>query len=178
MGQWVKWVSFLDGSCGPWIDALSLMTHLHIYRRPGGKYWQSTVGFMTHVTCRLTAKNRVQLRNPTLGNRDARMRYLYFFTACILCGRRNRPGCRWLLLGRVSCRTTACGSSVLSRATTASTCVEWRTRSVHTRPRRESPYSVRTAPVSLSLTEYCVPFFSRPRSEGWPHCGRTFSIYP
>jgi len=26
-------------------------------------------GFMTHVTCRLTAKNRVQLRNPTLGNR-------------------------------------------------------------------------------------------------------------
>ena len=24
---------------------------------------------MTHVTCRLTAKNREQLRNPTLGNR-------------------------------------------------------------------------------------------------------------
>jgi len=24
---------------------------------------------MTHVTCRLTAKNRKQLRNPTLGNR-------------------------------------------------------------------------------------------------------------
>jgi len=24
---------------------------------------------MTHVTCRLTAKNRNQLRNPTLGNR-------------------------------------------------------------------------------------------------------------
>jgi len=28
-----------------------------------------TAGFMTHVTCRLTAKNRDQLRNPTLGNR-------------------------------------------------------------------------------------------------------------
>ena len=28
-----------------------------------------TVGFMTHVTCRLTAKNRDQLRNTTLGNR-------------------------------------------------------------------------------------------------------------
>ena len=28
-----------------------------------------TAGFMTHVTCRLTAaKNRDQLRNPTLGN--------------------------------------------------------------------------------------------------------------
>jgi len=31
--------------------------------------WQNTAGFMTHVTCRLTAKNRDQLRNPTLGNR-------------------------------------------------------------------------------------------------------------
>ena len=28
-----------------------------------------TAGFMTHVTCKLTAKNRDQLRNPTLGNR-------------------------------------------------------------------------------------------------------------
>ena len=26
-------------------------------------------GFMTYITCRLTAKNRDQLRNPTLGNR-------------------------------------------------------------------------------------------------------------
>ena len=28
MGQWVKWVSFLDGSYGSWVDALSPMTHL------------------------------------------------------------------------------------------------------------------------------------------------------
>jgi len=28
-----------------------------------------TAGFMTHVTCRLIAKNRDQLRKPTLGNR-------------------------------------------------------------------------------------------------------------
>ena len=28
-----------------------------------------TARFMTHVTCRLTTKNRDQLRNPTLGNR-------------------------------------------------------------------------------------------------------------
>jgi len=28
-----------------------------------------TAGFMTYVTYRLTAKNRDQLRNPTLGNR-------------------------------------------------------------------------------------------------------------
>jgi len=30
-------------------------------------YWL-TVGFMTRVTCTMTAKNRDQLRNPTLGN--------------------------------------------------------------------------------------------------------------
>jgi len=31
--------------------------------------WQPTAGFMTRVTCRLTAKNRDQLQDPTLGNR-------------------------------------------------------------------------------------------------------------
>jgi len=30
--------------------------------------WQPTTRFMTHIICRLTAKNRDQLRNPTLGN--------------------------------------------------------------------------------------------------------------
>jgi len=34
-----------------------------------GKQWQLTARFMTHVTCRLTAKNWHQLRNRTLGNR-------------------------------------------------------------------------------------------------------------
>ena len=29
----------------------------------------NTAGFMTHVNCMLTGKNRDQLRNPTLGNR-------------------------------------------------------------------------------------------------------------
>ena len=32
-------------------------------------WWQSTVGFMIHATCWLTAKNRDELWNPTLGNR-------------------------------------------------------------------------------------------------------------
>jgi len=32
---------------------------------------------MTHVNCRLTAKNRDPLRNPTLGNRE--WDYLYLF---------------------------------------------------------------------------------------------------
>jgi len=29
----------------------------------------TAAGFMTHVTCRLTVKNRDQLLNPTVGNR-------------------------------------------------------------------------------------------------------------
>jgi len=32
--------------------------------------------------------------------------------------------------------------------------------------------------VILSVGMRSVVFFSRPRSEGWPHHGRTFSIYP
>jgi len=36
-------------------------------------------GFMTHVTCRLTDKNRDQLRNPTLGNR-VWATFTYLFT--------------------------------------------------------------------------------------------------
>ena len=36
---------------------------------PAGKQRQPTAGFMTHVTCRLTAKNRDQLLNRTLDNR-------------------------------------------------------------------------------------------------------------
>ena len=37
-----------------------------------------------------------------------------------------------------------------------------------------APHATRT----LSLRTSSVLFFSRPRSEGWPHHGRTFSIYP
>jgi len=39
------------------------------FRRPGGTWWQPTVGFMIHFMCRLTAENRDQLQNPTLSNR-------------------------------------------------------------------------------------------------------------
>jgi len=35
---------------------------------------------MTHIACRLTAKNRDQLRNPTLGNRVWATGYLPFYT--------------------------------------------------------------------------------------------------
>jgi len=33
---------------------------------------------MTHVTCRLTAENRDQLQNPTLGNREWATFFLLF----------------------------------------------------------------------------------------------------
>ena len=42
--------------------------------------WQPTARFMTHVTCRLTAKNRDQLRNPTLGNRVYGLPLPFYFT--------------------------------------------------------------------------------------------------
>ena len=55
---------------------------------------QATAGFMTHVTCMLTAKNRDQLRNPTLGNWVWATFYLhvylltYLFTFnCVLRGK-------------------------------------------------------------------------------------------
>ena len=38
-----------------------------------------TAGFMTYVTCRLTAKNRDQLRNPTLANRV----WATFYYVCV-----------------------------------------------------------------------------------------------
>ena len=42
-----------------------------------------TVRFMIHVTCRLAAKNRDQLRNPTLGNRVWANFTFLPFTYCI-----------------------------------------------------------------------------------------------
>ena len=39
---------------------------------------------MTHVTCRLTAKDRDQLRNPTLGSRVWATFYLFTLRYCIV----------------------------------------------------------------------------------------------
>ena len=39
-------------------------------------------GFMTHVTCGLTAKNQDQLRNPTIGNRVWATFTFYTFSSC------------------------------------------------------------------------------------------------
>jgi len=40
---------------------------------------ESTAGFVTHVTWKLTAKNRDQLRNPTLGNRRVWATFTFVF---------------------------------------------------------------------------------------------------
>jgi len=46
---------------------------------------------MTHITCTLTAKNRDQLRNPTLGNRVwASFTFYETFLPCVIAG--------WMLL--------------------------------------------------------------------------------
>jgi len=46
---------------------------------------ESNARFMTHVTCRLTAKNRDQLRNPTLGNRVRAMSRSLPFLSKLVC---------------------------------------------------------------------------------------------
>ena len=64
--------------------------------RPGGKKCQLTAGFMSHVTCRLTTKNRYQLRNPTLGNRV--WATCTFFTSSILICLKHRIRSRSLTI--------------------------------------------------------------------------------
>ena len=49
--------------------------------RPGGNEFQPTAGFMTYVTCRLTAKNRCPLRKPTLDNR-VRATFNFYCSRC------------------------------------------------------------------------------------------------
>ena len=58
----------------PLHQAAKLVAALSRVARVTAGLAESNAGFMTHVTCRLTAKNRDQLRNPTLG-----MGYLYLF---------------------------------------------------------------------------------------------------
>ena len=52
----------------PLHQAAKLVAALSRVARVTAGLAESNAGFMTHVTCRLTAKNRDQLRNPTLGN--------------------------------------------------------------------------------------------------------------
>jgi len=63
----------------------------------------ATAGFMTHVTRRLSAKNRDQLRNPTLCNR-VWATYTFFNlqeaamgedVACVECCRQSRDLLQW-----------------------------------------------------------------------------------
>ena len=58
MGQWVKWVSFLDGSYGSWVDALSPMSKQWVDGSMGqmGQFfgwviwsWVDALSPMTHL---------------------------------------------------------------------------------------------------------------------------------
>ena len=61
---------------------------------------------MTYVTCRLTAKNRDQLRNPMLSNRVWATFFSVSKSRCFSCN--NRPG------------VVACGGTVLHRGRVSS----------------------------------------------------------
>jgi len=54
---------------------------------------------MTHITCRLTAKNRDQLRNPTLGNR-VWASFTFYLRQCVVAAAFN--GTRVRLVGGTS----------------------------------------------------------------------------
>ena len=77
--------------------------------RPGGKECQPAAGFMTHVTCRLTAKNRDQLRIPTLGNR-----VWASFCGAIACARRRSDVTRCNCIDRYAARGPLCADMASS----------------------------------------------------------------
>jgi len=66
---------------------------------------------MTHVTCRLTAKNRDQLRNPTLGNRVWATFTFYYTIRCDTrryFNVRSKADMSHMRVARLSCSQTAC----------------------------------------------------------------------
>jgi len=71
---------------------------------------------MTHVTCRLTAKNRDQLRNPTLGNRVwASFIFFYYNMTALLwlyAGLIGSSNPLWLKADLVVCANPSCSSWV------------------------------------------------------------------
>ena len=96
---------------------------------------------MTHVTCRLTAKNRDQLRNPTLGNQV----WATFFTQ----GLRRVPIVRPVRVCRSRTATTWTCSCCRSSSSSARC---WACRGSSQRPSRPSRTSARwsASPTSRS----------------------------
>ena len=85
-------IILLDGSVAEWLacwtPAQKAQVQIAVETLSGNSLTQTalthcarqpTAGFVTHVTCRLTVKNRDQLRNPTLGNRVWAIFYLMFY---------------------------------------------------------------------------------------------------
>jgi len=67
---------------------------------------------MTHVTCRLTAKSRDQLQNPTLGNRA--WATFYLFKSLYNTNRKSYLGSRLVLIPPACCSDRKCSKSPLA----------------------------------------------------------------
>ena len=80
---------------------------LHCVRKKGPQY--NTAGFMTHVTCRLTAKNRDQLRNPTL---DKIARGVTSVLLGLFGWFAWNSRCTWAWSGHVKVRSRRCSQSI------------------------------------------------------------------
>jgi len=89
---------------------------------------------MTHVTCRLAAKNRDQLLNHTLGNRmwatftflkflDTTGGFMFFecpsVCACVLGRKRSRPACGRVLVSNAGAVAAAAAADAASSASAA-----------------------------------------------------------
>jgi len=126
-----------------------------------------------HVTCGLTACTP----GPTLGNEYGKT-LLYFKEA--RCENRNkiRMGIRVAIISQKKNKNKKNVAGHLYRRFFYAR--DAARNSVGNAPRRDAD---NTEPGNVwqwhaFVFDSSVLFFSRPRSEGWPHHGRTFSIYP
>ena len=113
---------------------------------------------MTHITCRLTAKNRDQLRNRTLGSRVGATFTFLSLSRVRPCRRRARRTAGRCDVRR--CRPTARGPSTTTTATAARAATTAVPRPARPRPRRPPPPPQRRAT--------CAVDWSRPTTGGCP----------
>ena len=118
------------------------------------------------VTCRLTAKNRDQLRNPTLGNR-VWARFTFFICAHTVdcCGCMSVPLQRVTSLRRRVQANAAAASYRLRRVVDAGGRRDWASASCEEcRGRRCERTQVRITPLRYSLGHGLRTFTAVPRS--------------
>ena len=102
---------------------------------------------MTHVTCRLTAKNRDRLRNPTLGNRVWATFTLFTLRSVgcevVLCARACvRAVCMCVCIGRLSSSAATCGFAMTALSLVSSARTVSRRTLLNTEASRENLIAV------------------------------------